>query len=143
MRTLLDDGTVRAALERHLRAQGSNIESLQLILQERRHLASVRLASEKSGYWYPADLTRIKDWVKRIAGDSASRGLDANRPEGQVGVRLLAIPGQEVSSGEEVVEVRYPRGVPLKAEDIGWLKGQVLKSALSVGAVSYKHLWAS
>jgi len=136
LQDLVHGGAVLQLLDRHLKAQGSCLNSLRQLLDEFGRQPRIRLCSGGTGFWRPPDLMLLKKWFAETARVSTSEegGLGS-----EIGVHLLATPGQWIKAGQEVVEIGCPDTLRLDTGKIGWMVGSVEELSISSEA-THKHL---
>ncbi len=136
LQDLAHNGAVLQVFDGHLKAQGSGLDALREILDQKRRRATIRIGSRDTGFWRPPDLHLLKKWVAKTSKLVAS---EERKPMNEIGVHLLATPGQWIESGEEVVEIGYPPTLRFSIDEVSWIAGSVEQSPISLGA-THKHL---
>ncbi|MBI4524832.1 MAG: hypothetical protein HY695_13595 [Deltaproteobacteria bacterium] len=109
---LLASGAVAHTFADHLVAQGAAVADMRSVMDQRAAQSLVIITSPGSGYWIPPALHEVKDWIKKaqsFVGGSADTTIDRD-PQRQLGIRLLVSPGDKVTQGQPVMQVRCPAG---------------------------------
>lgn len=122
---------VLETLKTHLIAQGASVASLGQAFAARNEQSVLTIRSEEVGFWFPPPLVNVKDWFKAWQRENDAANRKANHGLcSQVGLRLLATPGERVGKSQPLVELRYhPSGVP--PIDYGSLRGTVSQRTTS------------
>lgn len=127
------DGSVKSTLIAHLEAQGASLAALDEVLNIRTEAHRVTLTAPSAGYWKAPPLDDAKEWIKREQDEfTKTRRRNQGGANLQVGIRLLATPGEWVEKDQPVVDVRVPRDSAV-AIPAALLRGQITTDLATYG----------
>lgn len=129
----LNDGSVMKTLIRHIEAQGASEAGLTEVLSARANAQVLTLNALTAGYWQPPAIEKAKNWIKQEQRqrDEAVNAIKENRANDQVGLRLLASPGEWVTKDQPLIEVRLPRGARIDVP-ANMLRGRTTMDAIAL-----------
>lgn len=126
LQQLLASGKVLELTASHLAAQGASLDNLRETIEVRKSQVALPVYANADGRWVPPDIVLAKTFAKAV--QAAIQGhASALIAEQQFGMRLLVSPGDQVTRGQPVMEVRVPK--PLSGETLdSWTSpnGQIL-----------------
>ena len=134
---LLRTGHVLETFEKHLAAQGTDLEQFKNVMKLRETMTRTLIFAPETGFWIPPNLDFVKEWFKQCH-KTVEKNIRLTAPVAakQLGFRLLADPGSRVSKGDPVIEVRFPSNTTLI------LKHELLVGSIVPSAVSkINHSW--